>query len=469
MPAHKLAQKIRNRQITSEQLVRIFIKRIKEIQPLVNAMAEDRFEQAIEEAKEIDRVLSKQNIPENYSETNAPLLGVPYTCKESIWVKDMTNSSGLVSRKDFRAPQDSLVVTYMKKAGAILTCTTNIPEATASVESTNYVYGTTFNPYNLSRIAGGSSSGEGCLVSVCGSILGIGSDMAGSIRIPSCFNGVYGHKPTSHLISNDFQYPSFTGLQLDMLAVGPLCRYASDLKLIFKILCGPKFKDFDIDLKKLNFFYMKDLQGCAVVSELSNESRNALNKSIKFLETDLGVKIEEIKLKKFKFCYEMWSSLMCNGINNQEWLDYFTNEIQNPRTELIKSILGVQHEHILPLILFKLSGLSRVHHTEYYIKMLKDLKEEITEIIKDNGIILFPSYPTVAPYHNQTLLSNSMDFMYFGVFNILGVPVTQIPMGLNSQGLPTGIQLIANHNMDLLTIKLAEYFETNLIGWVPPF
>ena len=87
----------------------------------------------------------------------------------------------------------------------------------------------------------------------------------------------------------------------------------------------------------------------------------------------------------------------------------------------------------------------------------------------DDGVLLFPSFPIVAPYHHQSLFTNTFDFLYYGIINSVGLPSTQIPLGLNSQGLPTGVQIVANHNMDHLTIGMAEYFETNLGGWVAPF
>jgi fatty acid amide hydrolase 2 len=82
---------------------------------------------------------------------------------------------------------------------------------------------------------------------------------------------------------------------------------------------------------------------------------------------------------------------------------------------------------------------------------------------------LFPSFPVVAPFHTQPTLTNTIDFQYFALFNVLGFPVTQCPMGLNDESLPTGVQVIASHLNDHLTIALAEHFEENLVGWTPPF
>ena len=103
------------------------------------------------EAEEVDRILEQEVLPERYNEENAPLLGVPFSCKECIWVQDMPNTSGLHLRKEVRAPEDAVVVKNMKNAGAILLGTTNTSELCMWFESGNHVYGITRNPYNLSR------------------------------------------------------------------------------------------------------------------------------------------------------------------------------------------------------------------------------------------------------------------------------------------------------------------------------
>ncbi|RNA24593.1 fatty-acid amide hydrolase 2 [Brachionus plicatilis] len=477
-PGHQLAKKIRNREITSEQLVTAYIDRIKQIQPLVNCVVQDRFDEALKEAKEVDKILSLKDIPEAYTEKNAPLLGVPFSCKECIWVKGMSNNSGLVCRKDIRAPEDAIVVKYMKDSGAILTCLTNTSEVCMWLESSNYVTGTTRNPYNLSRIVGGSSGGEGCIVSACGAIWGIGSDIGGSIRMPSFFNGVYGHKPSKHLISNQFQFPQGIGMQEDMLGTGPICRYASDLKLMFKILSGPKYSEFEenfeknIDLKKLKFYYVRDLQGNVLVTKPSEEVEKSLERAIKFLETDLEVEVREIRLRKLRSSFQMWTSMMNNGKSSSDSFSTLLNDGKepiNPYKELFRSIIGIQDKHTLPAISLAITERFPSSRPEHHIDLADSLREEIQNIIQNDGIIIFPSFPVIAPYHNQALFTNSLDFIYYGILNAMGFPVTQIPMGLSKEGLPTGIQLVANHNMDHLTIKLAEYFESNLVGWVPPF
>jgi fatty acid amide hydrolase 2 len=136
------------------------------------------------EAENVDHILSLDVLPEEYNEQNKPYLGVPFSCKESVFVKDMPCTSGSFLRKDFLAPEDSNAVKYLREAGAILLCTTNVSEFNMWLESRNLIYGISRNPYNLSRLVGGSTGGEGGILSACGSLVGVGGDVAGSIRMP---------------------------------------------------------------------------------------------------------------------------------------------------------------------------------------------------------------------------------------------------------------------------------------------
>ena len=137
-----------------------------------------------------------------------PLLhGVPCTVKESISLKGMPNSAGLVARSEHRAETTAPSAQRLLDAGAIPLGVTNVSELTMWIESDNRVYGRTHNAYDRKRIAGGSSGGEGAAVGSGGSPIGLGSDIAGSIRIPAFFNGVFGHKSSSNLVPNTDMFP----------------------------------------------------------------------------------------------------------------------------------------------------------------------------------------------------------------------------------------------------------------------
>ena len=141
----------------------------------------------------------------------------------------------------------------------------------------------------------------------------------------------------------------------------------------------------------------------------------------------------------------------------------------NPYIELAKSMCGMQKHHTLPAIGLAIVESFPMKNPEYFIQLGKQLTDKIKDTLGDDGVLIFPSFPVVAPYHSQAMWTNTLDFIYYGIINAFGFPSTQCPLGLSPDGLPTGIQIIANHNLDHLTIKLAKYFEENDFGWTPPF
>ena len=207
------------------------------------------------EAKLIDTQLENGTLDTNY--LNAPFLGVPFTNKELIGVKGLNFSAGQVLRKNKKAKDDAQVVKLMRKAGAIPLGVTITSELGFWFESSNHVYGQSKNPYDPRRIVGGSSGGEGAIISACGSPIGIGSDISGSIRMPAFFNGIFGHKPTNGLISNVGTYPPLTEQQEFMCTNGPLAKYADDLDLMLDVLAGDdksKLVDYD-NVRKPQIYY----------------------------------------------------------------------------------------------------------------------------------------------------------------------------------------------------------------------
>ena len=162
---------------------------------------------------------------------------------------------------------------------------------------------------------------------------------------------------------------------------------------------------------------------------------------------------------------------MSNGSNIDSFPKMLNNSdvAVNPLYELAKSIFGMQKNHTLPAIGLAIVQAFPVQNSDFYIELGQKLTNKLKEILGDDGILIFPSFPTVAPYHNQPLWTNTLDFIYFGIISALGFPSTQCPIGLSPEGLPTGIQIIANHNLDHLTIRLAKYFEDNHYGWTSPF
>lgn len=192
-----LARKIRKGELKSEVVVRTFINRIKAVNCILNAVVDERFEDAIKEAKSVDHLIA-----DGKADFDVQLfLGVPFTAKESTACNGMANTFGLVCRKGIKADVDAECVALMKKAGGILLGVTNIPSLNLWQEVFNPIYGVTNNPYNTTRNVGGSSGGEAAIGCAGGSPIGLGTDIGGSLRIPSFMCGVFGHKISNGLVS----------------------------------------------------------------------------------------------------------------------------------------------------------------------------------------------------------------------------------------------------------------------------
>jgi hypothetical protein len=186
----QMANLLKLKRISCLQLIEEHISHIKRINPKINAMVNDRFEEAIKEAKKSDETIATSNVDELFKKF--PYFGVPCTIKENFKLIGMRNTSGLVSRKEIEiAKEDATVVQLMKKAGFIVLGNTNVSEICMWMEAQNEVFGRTNNPYDLTRTAGGSSGGEGSIIGSGCSPLGIGSDIGGSIRIPAYFNVIH--------------------------------------------------------------------------------------------------------------------------------------------------------------------------------------------------------------------------------------------------------------------------------------
>ncbi|MBN8807166.1 MAG: amidase [Sphingomonas sp.] len=195
----------------------------------INAVVVRDFDRAREQARAADRRLAA-------GETG-PLLGVPMTVKESFDVAGLRTTWGLEAARDFVAQADAEAVRRLKRAGAVILGKTNVPPLLADLQSDNPIYGRTNNPHHPERVAGGSSGGAAAALAAGMVPLELGSDIGGSIRVPAAFNGVWGHKPTFGALSRDGHYfPGTDGAPGELSVIGPMARDPDDLALALDIL-----------------------------------------------------------------------------------------------------------------------------------------------------------------------------------------------------------------------------------------
>ncbi|XP_068155862.1 fatty-acid amide hydrolase 2 [Drosophila tropicalis] len=467
--AVELAQQIRERKIKCYDIIKAFVERIEIANRELNAVVDGPFSEALEQAKVIDDKLAKGE----YSEADLkakPFLGVPFTTKDSTAVAGKLHTLGLIARKSERSAEDAQCVRLMKRSGAIIIATSNIPEVNKWLETRNMLLGKTNNPYDLRRSAGGSSGGEAALITACCTGFGLGTDIGGSIRIPAFNCGVFGHKPTTGTV--DIAGCTFrTGKEKEtMVSAGPMSRSSKDLLPIMQILVEPSHRsnlklDEQVNLKKLRYFYI-DSNGMRQCNPINNETQRVMYKVRQHFATLSGTDVRQTQLPHLKLTGKMWRYWMTQEPANFNLL--LGNGVQlNPYVELFKKLIG-QSEYTLAAIYSIIDGVLPKENESLMRKATKECQKALDDLLGNDGVLFFHSAPRSAPFHYYPLLKFN-DFAYFSLFNVLHVPVTQVPMGLDAKGMPLGIQVVATRNNDRLCLAVAEELERTFGGWVPPF
>ena len=234
--AVRLAAAVRAKEISTTELAELTLREIDRTNPTLNAIVWQFRDEAIARARQADEALA------NGADVG-PLHGVPVTIKESFAYRGSPNTWGLPPLKGAMSPRTAVAVDRLEAAGAITIGKTNVPVMLGDWQSYNPIYGTTNNPWDLARTAGGSTGGGAAAVAAGLGALTIGSDLSGSLRIPAHFCGAYAHKPSLELVSTaGFQpgpWDGSPGYPMDLSVVGPIARSARDLALALSVLGGP--------------------------------------------------------------------------------------------------------------------------------------------------------------------------------------------------------------------------------------
>uniref|UniRef100_A0A7E4ULT7 Amidase domain-containing protein n=1 Tax=Panagrellus redivivus TaxID=6233 RepID=A0A7E4ULT7_PANRE len=473
------AAMIRNGEVQSVHFVQAYIDRMNEVDGVINAVVEDNFDDAIVKAKEVDAYIhaidKTSDEYKNLAHTK-PFLGVPFTTKDSVQVSGFRASAGIASALDNRPKENADVINTMLDAGAIFLALTNVPEATFWSETFNTMFGRTNNPYDSRRSVGGSSGGEGAVLGAAASVIGIGTDIGGSIRIPAIMNGVFGLKCSPGLISHNGIYPVNTSIyRKQMLSVGPMCRYAKDLAPLLRVLVGNDAADNKLKLgqrvpiKKCKFFYMEGLN-TPLTEPLSSEVLGGLRKAVKYFETKYDIAVYKVDFPKAHHAAAMFHvSITDRQVASITSLLTSGKGGLNPISELIKCGYGTS-KHTFPLMVFCLLDMlpDPPQETKDYIESKREqLRNEVISLLGDNGVLLFPSWPTTAPPHYKNI-GTYYNFLYTGLWNTLRLPALAVPMGLDNNGLPLSIQLIGAPHSENMLIATANDLEEGFNGWTAP-
>ena len=447
--ASDLARLIRSKNISSEELVRAYLARIAEVNPKLNAVCQLDEKGALAAAREADAAIAR-------GAQLGKLHGVPITIKDSFDTKGIISTAGTEGRRNFIPEKDATVVARLRAAGAIILGKTNTPELTLSYDTNNLIYGRTLNPYDLARTPGGSSGGSAAIIAVGGSPLDIGSDTAGSIRIPSHFCGIAGLKPTINTVSRAGHILGPGSLFSRRTHVGPMARYVEDLILTLPIIAGADPEDREViaapfedptkvDITKLRVAHFNENGKTKSNSDMAQ----AVRATVAALTT-AGLKCIPARLPGFEKAAELQLAL------NRAEADEYAKILQqygtkNPSPQLT-SIL--QSRTTEPL------------KTADLLADWESIRATALQFMRDYEIIICPPASTAAPLPQHATFT---DYTYSSYINLLGWPAAVVRVGRTANGLPKGIQIIARAHKEHELLAIALHVEKTLGGWKKDF
>ncbi|KAF7263835.1 hypothetical protein GWI33_001056, partial [Rhynchophorus ferrugineus] len=307
----------------------------------------------------------------------------------------------------------------------------------------------------------------GALLGAGASLIGIGSDIAGSIRLPAAINGVFGHKPTPKMISTKGHFPIGQDEKYsEFMVIGPLVRYAVDFKLIMNIMCGSRISSdleliHPVDISKLNVYYVEGLNLRYCLPRVAKEIVCAIKKSVSHLKS-CGATIHNCDFEELKDVTAVCGSAL---FSLKDIPNVFKGEHTPFIIELLKAALGKSKFTFNLMHFYVLQMIYKYVVPDYSIENSK-LKAYMLDKLGDNGIMILPTFTDTTLRHNHTCLKNG--YAYLILANALGLPATSIPCGFDKNGMPIGIQVIAAPFQDRLCFAVAEELERRFGGWIPP-
>ncbi len=431
-PGVEQARLVHERRLSSRELVRVHLDRIAQVNPALNAAVEVLDETALRAADLADARAAR-------GETLGPLDGVPFSIKDSLEVEGTVCTAGTLGlAKAAPSSQDATLVARLRAAGAIPIAKTNLPDLLFAFESDNLIFGRTNNPYDLSRTCGGSSGGEAALIAACGSPFGLGSDAAGSVRLPAHFCGIASIKPTSGRLPRTGHVPPAAGWLEMVWQIGPMARHVEDLVAMMAALAGLDNRDHTVihaphrdpaavRLRDLRVAFFTDNGIAPASSETTAVVRTAANG----LAADVS-HVEERRPPGIERSYELEMKMI--GPDGGDGLRQYLQSIGSVRTH--------------PLLDGWLAKLERYRTTldgfaEYW-NNLHEFRACMHAFLQNYDVILSPVYPQAALAHGtSTEDENFSGFGYTMTYNLTGWPAAVVRCGVSNDGLPIGVQIAA--------------------------
>ena len=464
MSATKIAQLIREKQISATEAVNAYIDRIQKVNPKLNAVVQMCFDRALAEAKSADAARAR-------GELIGVLHCVPMTIKDSIDTAGVISTAGTVGRMHYVPEKDATVVARLRAAGAILLGKTNTPEWTLGgggipgVSTTaNIVYGITRNPYDTTRSTAGSSGGAGAIVAAAGSGFDIGTDWGGSIRGPAHLNGIAGIKPTFGRVPRTGHVVDYGGIHDTWQQLGPMARRVEDLSLIMSVIAGADGYDVAIppmpwsdpaavDVSKLRVAIYTE----APSGEVTPETAAAVKQCAAYLE-QLGCTITEDYPKEL---LEELNEIRTAISRESKWGLKRLAEKWGTKS-ISPTITGrANRESVSTAELTELLE-KQDHNRSRMLSWMKNYDIVLNPVFgKPAGLIDIGPTSGDGPRSDRGANFN-------GTHNTTGWPAAVVRAAASPEGLPIGVQVIGQPWRDDHVLATAAYLESRTGGWQMP-
>ena len=437
-----IAKMIRQRELSPVEVAEAHLERIARLNPQLNAIVTIAPD-VVERARAAESALVR-------GDEVGSLHGVPVTVKDTIDTAGLRTTSGSMIRMDYVPEADAPSVARLKAAGAIILGKTNAAEMAMDYNADNLVFGRTNHHLNAGLTPGGSSGGEAVAIATCMSPGGIGSDLAGSVRIPAHFCGICGLKPTTGRIPGELQFPPSIGPYSLGAVIGPLARNVGDLRLLLGALSKDPFDRSSFDLRGVRVAWYTD-DGVAPVTEETAKAVAAAAAALK----DAGLIVAEQRPPHVERGNEMWLKVFSRASVVQLRSVYKGREGEGG--SFVRWRLGTADDTPMPTL------------DEYIASWMERdrLREELLQWMETTPIIIAPVGATPA-YPHDTLkvtvrgstFGTFRAFSYAQTFSVFDLPVVTVPAGRSNDGLPIGVQIAGTPFAEEMVLAAAEIVES---------
>jgi amidase len=472
--AKQLASLIRRKKVGCLELLDLYLDRIERYNAGINAVIFMDLKSARQRARAADRALAAGNIW-------GPLHGVPMTVKDSFDVVGMPTTWGIAEYKNNYPRKNAVVVDRLCQAGAVIFGKTNVPWYLADWQTFNKIYGTTNNPWDTTRVPGGSSGGSAAALAAGITGLEVGSDIGASIRNPAHYCGVFGHKPTFGVVTPCGQALPGVVATADIAAVGPMARSADDLALAMDVIGGPDAIDgvgWRLQLPRPQKKALGDFKVAVIYTDAEAEVDGAVQKKIRAMVRFLRknkVRVSEKARPKIdaREAHRNYIKLLrgatVSGLTSEE----FQKNVQASK-RLKPNAVDYRAQMLRA---------QAMYHRDWH-KFNEDrhkMRLAWAEFFRAYDLLLCPAAATTAFPHNQKgerwermVLVNgkpqpSTTQMFWAGYSCnFYLPSTVAPLGLAADDLPVGIQIVGPQYGDYTCIHFAGLLEREFQGFIPP-